>query len=166
MKEVLSTMTQHEEDLLFVQRWTQELLRNAQNPSLPVKEAIGRCSQICYDKNNMADKLKDIHNIDEYVECLRTDFGWTVDYDRNNRVLICWENNEACLCPIVRCAKEAVPGSMCYCTEEELVRMTQNDLGCSAKATVLRSFVRDNESCMYRIEVTSEKNNPDGTDKE
>ena len=158
-------MSEHEENLLFVQQWVQELLRNAQNPDLTVKEAIGRCSQICYDKNNMAYKLKDIHNLDEYVEHLRTDFGWTVDYDRDNRVLICRENNAACLCPIVRSAQGPVPGSMCYCTEAELVRMTQNALGCKAKASVLRSFVRDHESCVYRIEVLPEENSSDEQNK-
>lgn len=146
-------MTEREEDLLFVQRWTQRLLRCAEEPDMPVKEAIGGCSEICYDKNNMADKLKGIRDLDGYVECLRKDFGWAIDYDRQNRVLICQENNEACLCPVVRSAEGPVPGSMCFCTEAELVRMTQNALGCRAKATVLRSFVRDNESCVYRIEV-------------
>ena len=37
--------------------------------------------------------------------------------------------------------------------QEELVRMTENALNCRARAAVLRSFIRDNKSCVYRIEV-------------
>ena len=146
-------MTGQEENQRFVQQWTQELLRNAEDPDMPVKEAIGRCSQICYDRNDMAGKLAGIHNLDEYVERLQTDFGWTVDYDRDHRTLICYENNVSCLCPIVQNALGPVSGSMCYCTEAELVRMTENALNCKARAAVLCSFVRDNKSCVYRIEV-------------
>ena len=146
-------MTEQEENQQFVQQWIQELLRNAEDPDMPVKDAIGRCSQICYDRNDMAGKLAGIHNLDEYVERLQTDFGWTVDYDRDHRTLICWENNDACLCPIVQSASGPVSGSMCYCTEAELVRMTESALNCRARAAVLRSFIRDNKSCVYRIEV-------------
>ena len=146
-------MTEREENQQFVQQWTQELLKNAENPDMSVKEAIGHCSKVCYDRNDMAGKLAGIHDLDEYVERLRTDFGWTVEYDREHRTLICRENNASCLCPIVRNAAGPVSGSMCYCTEAELVRMTENALNCRARAAVLRSFLRDNESCVYRIEV-------------
>ena len=50
-------MTGQEGNQRFVQQWIQELLRNAEGPDMPVKEAIGRCSQICYDRNDMGDLI-------------------------------------------------------------------------------------------------------------
>lgn len=140
-------------DLEFVRNWTKLLLEKAQDPSLNVKEAIGQCSQMCYQNNNMDDKLKDIHNVQEYVECLRSKFGWTVEFDEENDSLLCHENNTECLCPITRSCKNDISGSMCYCTEAELVRMTERATGRKSRATVLRSFIKDGASCVYRIEL-------------
>lgn len=140
-------------DLEFIRNWTKLLLENAEDPNLNVKEAIGKCSIMCFQKNNMEEKLKDIHNVSEYVECLRSKFGWTVEYDEKNETLLCHENNTECLCPITRSCKNEISGSMCYCTEAELVRMTEKATGRKAKATVLRSFIRDGESCVYRLEL-------------
>lgn len=146
-------MEAREEDERFFAEWFGMMMQTAQRQGVSAREAVGSGSALCFERNGMREKLGGISDLDGFAAVLRRDFGWTVEQEKTG-VLLCHENNEACLCPIVRLREGNVSGAICFCTEKELERMAECATGRKAKATVLHSYVRDGQSCVYRIEVS------------
>lgn len=141
------------QDQDFIRKWTAELLKNT--PDTPLEQAFLGCSGLCFEENRMGEKLQGIRSVREYADILRKDFGWEVEIERTGKgfALNCFENNTECLCPVVCSLPGGSVCAICCCTESELKRMTEFALHRKAEARVLRSFVRDNQSCVYRIEI-------------
>ncbi len=142
-------------DLEFTKNWTKDLMNELgkieQGEKTDVGEAIGNCSQMCYDSKHLDEELTGFTSASQFASYLEKEWGWKVQFDEAAGVLLCDENKDHCLCPIVRATCNALSGSICCCTSGMLKRIFKRALGRDVKAEIVRSVVRDGKSCIYRI---------------
>lgn len=147
-------------DLTFIRDWTQRLLYGIEKQcsektisNIDFRKALAHCSEVCFEKNGFKEQIGAMKNFDEFVDVCHNEYGWIVDYDKSNGILICNENKDHCLCPIARSVKNNLAGTLCHCTETELERMFSMAYKGNVKATVLKSILRGNDRCIYKIEL-------------
>jgi hypothetical protein len=145
------------EDLKFVNNWTKNLMDNLNEirnkeiyTGAEIEQAIGECSKVCFLKNEFDKKLVGFENLEEYLKYCETDLGWEVDYNKETGVIMCYEHNEECLCPVVRC-NENISDAMCCCTQGEIKRMFSYAIKQEVDVEIVHSFVRDGKSCVYKV---------------
>ncbi len=145
------------DDLKFTNNWTNNLLeeldslRKQDCTSIDIETAIGRCSMVCFKANHFDEKLKNFKGLDDFLKFCETDLGWELDYDKHSGVIMCYEHNESCLCPIVRVDHNNVSDAMCCCTQGEIKRMFEYAINQLVDVEIIHSFVRDGESCVYKV---------------
>lgn len=145
------------DDLEFTNGWTMrlleqlEMLRSNDKKACDIEKAIGECSLFCFKKNGFDEKLQGFSGLKDYLKFCETDLGWKVDYDENAGVIMCYEQNDACLCPIVRVNEGKVSPSICCCTQGEIRRMFQYALKQAVDVDIVHSIVRDEKRCVYKV---------------
>jgi predicted hydrocarbon binding protein len=88
-----------------------------------------------------------------FLEHLRGQWGWIVEYDPKGGVILVNENKSKCVCPLTAGEPGADLGVLCYCSEGFAERMFSAVTGAAAHAEVTESILRGGERCRYRIEV-------------
>ena len=95
--------------------------------------------------------VEPISSVEEFVACLKKDFGWGLEYHKNEGYLICNENNTECLCPVVRAANGDISDMMCHCTEGMLKTIFEVGLKKTVRTEMVTSIVRGGKSCVYKV---------------
>ena len=154
--EPVEEATDEVKDMEFTRNWTQKMMEavNEQRTAgagdaINMREAMRKCSRVCYDKNGFDDIIKE-GDYEGFLKTAKDDFGWGIDKE-GDKVLIIHENNTDCLCPMVRACKGKMATSLCICTESELERMFARAYGGKVKAEVTEAILRGDKSCVYRI---------------
>ena len=167
--EPVAEATDEVKDLEFTRNWTQKMMEavgeqrtNGAGDAINMREAMRKCSRVCYDKNGFDDIIKE-GDFEGFLKTAKDDFGWGISLTPNpspkgegnykGSVLIVHENNTDCLCPMVRACKGKMSTSLCICTETELERMFARAYGGEVKAEVTEAILRGDKSCVYRIEL-------------
>lgn len=153
-----NAVSDEQQDLEFTRNWTQKMMEavaeqraDGAADGINIREAMRKCSRVCYDKNGFDDIIKE-GDFEGFLKTAKDDFGWGID-NESGKVLIVHENNTECLCPMVRACKGKMPTSLCTCTETELERMFARAYGGDVKAEVIQAILRGDKSCVYRIEL-------------
>ncbi|MDO5422455.1 MAG: hypothetical protein Q4F41_01865 [Eubacteriales bacterium] len=141
-------------DLEFTHGWTKNLLSVMEQTAGEAPDAcelMRRCSSYCYKGKHIADMVESISSIEEFIRCLKNDFGWELSYDKETGVLICNENSTECICPLVRAAGGDISGMICYCTEGMIKTIFEVGLKRKVHTETACSIVRDGKSCVYKV---------------
>lgn len=154
-----NAVADEQKDLEFTRNWTQKMLEsvaeqraNGATDGIDIREAMRKCSRVCYDKNGFDDIIPE-GDFEGFLKLAKEDFGWGIDSE-SEKVLIVHENNTDCLCPMVRACKGKMATSLCTCTETELERIFTRAYGGEVKAEVIEAILRGHKSCVYRITLS------------
>jgi hypothetical protein len=88
-----------------------------------------------------------------FLRFLTEKWGWKVEFYAQSQVITADENKPACVCPIVQRRVGPVSEILCYCSEGFAGRMFSAVTGKAVTAQVVRSVLRGDASCVYRVEL-------------
>jgi hypothetical protein len=118
-----------------------------------VEQAIKKCHTAHFDAIGMGGILeKYIGSVDSFINFLENEWNWKVTYDKEKKTILADENKETCICPLIK-EKIITSSKMCSCSEGFAERMFSLVLQKKVRAEVVRSYIRDKESCIYRITI-------------
>ncbi len=141
-------------DCSLQKNWISEMLH--QMTSVEEEKAriiFKNMAQIHYQQLQM-DKILEPHigNLDGFISFLEKEWGWKIFYDKEKNIIIADENKDHCVCPMINRDVENV-SLMCYCSEGFAERMFSTVTGENAKAVVISSVLKGNETCKYQINL-------------
>jgi hypothetical protein len=142
----------------FVHTWIAHLLHilDGSLSDEARRSVLKECSLIHYRDINMEEFISKYHgNLPGFIEFLANTWQWKVVYDPAQGVIIADENKPTCVCPIVRLSAGAVSGILCHCSEGFAERMFASVMDRPVKAQVLKSILRGDPSCVYRIDIST-----------
>lgn len=145
---------QREDNLLFTQGWTSELLLHMQtHPKVDSPKLMHHCSQYHYNLNQMDNILQPfVGDLEGFIEFLTKEWGWIVKYNAKEKTLIADENKEFCVCPIVNNMDDKkISPLLCHCSEGFAKLMFRKVIGSEVSAEVISSILRGDKSCIYQI---------------
>ncbi len=96
-------------------------------------------------------------DLERFLEHLSQSWNWKISYDPSAGIILADENKSSCVCPLARGGARLSP-LLCHCSEGFAERMFSAVTGKAARATVIRSVLRGDPSCVYRIELGEESN--------
>ena len=92
-------------------------------------------------------------DLPSFLDFLREEWGWIIDFDSSEGLILVNENKSDCVCPLVRGAKVGNLGALCYCSEGFAERLFGAVTGGPVQAEVTESILRGGQRCRYRIHV-------------
>jgi predicted hydrocarbon binding protein len=101
--------------------------------------------------------------LDDFLGFLTEEWGWIIEYSKQDGVIMIDENKEACVCPLVRKDIGMKSRSLCYCSEGFAEKMFSAVAGFPVRAEVTESILRGAKSCKYRIDLKPLNNSENGT---
>jgi hypothetical protein len=143
-----------DKNILLLKEWIACLLVNAKVDldKKTVQNLIKKTSDIHYKDLKMDDLLAGYKgNLEKFIVFLGEKWAWKIDYDKQKRVLIADENKNFCVCPMVDFSKDKDTSVICYCSEGFAEKMFSVVAGTPAKAEVISSIRKGDESCKYKI---------------
>jgi hypothetical protein len=148
-----SEINENERNLIL--EWSKKYISQSVNLNClnDFRHNIKECSCVHYSISNMEQILSAyIGKLNEFIQFIRKEWNWIITYDENEGIIIADENKNYCVCPL---AKYGIFDSteLCNCSEGFAEKMFSEIIGKPVKATVERSFLRNNESCIYRITI-------------
>ncbi len=139
------------------QEWVSILLSNIDDrlSEEELRAMLKGCAIAHYNSLDMDSILAPFKGkTDEFLKFLTNEWGWKIDYDKSTGIIICDENKNYCVCPMVNKAKGIASSAICYCSEGFTSKMFTVIAGAPAKATVLKSIYRGDPSCVYKVELS------------
>lgn len=137
------------------QKWIATLLPLlAQGDRASAKRLLKGCAASHYDDLKMQAKVEPFRGkLDAFLDFLRQEWGWIIEYDRQRGVIQVNENKATCVCPLVQRQPGSNLGILCYCSEGFNERMFSEVVGSAVRVEVTESILRGHQSCKYRIEL-------------
>ena len=112
------------------------------------------CATAHYKALNMDAVLAEYQGrIEAFCQFLSVKWNWKVSYNKAAQVITADENKSECVCPLVKRQIVKDSGSLCACSEGFAEKMFNVVTGKPVKATVVRSILRDGQSCIYVINL-------------
>jgi len=149
------TMAENATQDRFVYEWSAGLLTAlpAQVSQETVSAILTECANIHYRQGNTdAFIALYIGRLDAFLQVLVEQWHWKIDYDPTTRTITADENKAFCVCPLVQHYPQ-MPATLCHCSERFGEKMFSAVTGTPVKATVLRSILRGDPSCVYQIRL-------------
>ena len=122
--------------------------------SEPIPAILRQCSVFHYQMLDMDRVLEPyIGDTEAFFGFLTQSWEWKITVEEGGRVVYADENKEVCVCPMKeKFGEHGDLGNLCYCSEGFAERMFARVYGRPVRARVIRSVIRDGQSCVYRIE--------------
>ena len=140
-------------DREIIDAWLKRYVHESMSETGDRDAIIKGCHVAHFDALGMTDLLSPyVGQIDRFIEFLTTEWNWRVTYDEAEGILIADENKDTCVCPLHR-EGFVTSGRLCQCSEGFAERMFGVVLGRRVTAEVVRSNIRDHQSCMYKISL-------------
>ncbi|HBG57301.1 hypothetical protein [Proteiniphilum sp. UBA1028] len=134
--------------------WLSVLLNNM-NDTIEANEKrkiLKSCASVHYFNLGMDEILAPYkHDLDKFISFLESEWGWIIEYNRKENIIIADEDKQLCVCPIINGHNNTDLSSLCYCSEGFAELMFSFITGRPVSATVASSIHRGNKSCIYRI---------------
>lgn len=141
--------SENEFDLAFTAGFTETYLRS--EGSLSCRDAMRAASEYHYRQLGIEAELDSLSgSIDALFSMLTEKWGWIIEYDSENGVIIADENKPDCVCPIKRVCKNA-SSLLCDCSAGFAERLFSRALRRPVKTEILSSVIRGDASCKYKI---------------
>lgn len=120
------------------------------------KRVLKGCSASHYEHLKMPATLAPfVGKLPAFLDFLRAEWGWHIDYDQAGGVITINENKSDCVCPLVAKPRDVRLnlGILCHCSEGFAERMFGAVAGAPVRAEVTESILRGGQTCRYRIEL-------------
>lgn len=140
------------------QNWIARLLQNMHDTLSPeqCRELMYSCAGVHYDQLQMEKILQPFEgHTAEFCDFLQKEWGWKVDYRKNENLIVANENKTKCVCPLVNPMNGHMAASLCYCSEAFAARMFGKVTGRKVEARVLASLHRGDPHCIYQIKIVT-----------
>ncbi len=122
------------------------------------RRILKRCSSSHYEDLEMDVTLHPFRgDVPAFIDFLRTEWNWVVDFDPATGVALVNENKSECVCPLISRDHGADLGTLCACSEGFAERMFSAVAGRPVHAEVTESILRGGERCRYRIELKPQR---------
>lgn len=116
------------------------------------RRVLERCSSSHYEDLAMDDTVARFRgDVSSFIEFLRREWGWVVDFDPGSGIVLVNENKAACVCPLISPEHGSDLGMLCSCSEGFAERMFSAVTGGAVQAEVTESILRGGKRCRYRI---------------
>jgi hypothetical protein len=143
----------------IIDSWTKRYLEQTMDGAKidDIRRIIKSCHLTHFDAIGM-DRILDgfVGDIDAFIAFLEKEWNWRVDYDTASGTIVADENKDYCVCPLVKtgivCSK-----NLCACSEGFAEKMFGRVLQMEVSAEVIRSYIRDGKSCVYRIKLPEDR---------
>ena len=136
------------------QEWISILLNDIDDriPPEDLRRVLRGCAISHYNSLGMNAVIEPFKGkTDEFIIYLSNEWGWKVNYDKTEGIIVVDENKDHCVCPMVNKEKSKVSPSICYCSEGFIAKMFSEVTGREVKAEVLASIHRGDPSCKYKV---------------
>lgn len=140
--------------LALIQEWISSILLNVNNElsKESARKLIKKTAGVHYENLKMDTLLAEYSgDLDKFIDFLREKWGWKVEYDKEQKVLIADENKNTCVCPIADFKKDKDTSAICYCSEGFAEKMFSSVSGTPVQAEVIASVRKGDPSCIYKI---------------
>ena len=143
----------------FAAEWLTGLLAGIEQ-NVPAAEK-GRLFESCALAHYRAVDMEEIvarysGDLPGFLGFLSESWHWVIDYDPIAGRITADENKSACVCPLVQAGlvkgAAAGAGGLCACSEQFAERMFGAVLKRPVRASVARSIMRGDPSCVYVVE--------------
>jgi hypothetical protein len=137
------------------QKWIASLLPLlAKGDKEYAKRLMKGCAQSHYEDLKMQATMDRFRGkLDAFLDFLRKEWGWIIEYDRQRGVIQVNENKATCVCPLVQKQHGDNLGILCHCSEGFNERMFAEAAGSPVRVEVTESILRGHKSCRYRIDL-------------
>jgi predicted hydrocarbon binding protein len=155
LQDDLSNNNTPDQSSILLNEWIFSLLESADSePKEIIKRVIKKTSNAHFHDLKMNELLAEYKgDLNKFLTFLQDNWGWIIEFKKEDNIIIVDENKDYCVCPIVKQSKEKDLSSICYCSEGFAERMFSEVTGTKAKAEVISSIRRGDRSCKYRIEL-------------
>ncbi len=128
------------------------------------REIIKGCAAAHYDQLQMDKTVTRFEGkLEDFLAFLTTEWGWIIEYSKEDDVILMNENKDVCVCPLVHKDIGIKSPSLCYCAEGFAEKMFSAVVGFPVRAEVTESILRGSKSCKYRIDLKPLDNSENGT---
>lgn len=128
------------------------------------RKIIKGCAAAHYDQLRMDKTVARFEGkLEDFLEFLTTEWGWIIEYSKQDGVIKLDENKNTCVCPLVRKDIGIDSPSLCYCAEGFAEKMFSAVVGFPVRAKVTESILRGAKSCKYRIDLNSSNHSANST---
>ena len=153
---LLSETKSNEENSVLVQEWISMLISGIESEldEESQRKVLKKASAAHYNHLKMDEMLSEyIGDIEKFIKFIEDKWGWRIEYDKKNKVLIADENKNYCVCPILDYKPERKYSAMCYCSEGFAEKMFSTVSGVAVSAKVIESIRKGGERCKYEIQL-------------
>ena len=140
----------------FATMWAMGLLRGmTEHCSAAERDACLRhCADCHYEACGRGEvAARFAGDSDGFVRFLEETFGFAIQVDHENRTILYDVNQERCICPMMEQYQGQVPDALCECSRFFCERMFSEVLQRPVHTKLLRSYLRDGQSCQYEITI-------------
>jgi hypothetical protein len=141
----------------LMQNWISTLLHNIDKVEndATCRKIMKACARSHYTHLNMDEVLKPYEGeLEQFNGYIAKEWGWKIDYNREEDLLIVDENKNYCVCPMVHPNEGSKSSILCYCSEGFAELMYSKVVGHPVHATVISSVIRGDASCQYKIKLS------------
>jgi hypothetical protein len=116
------------------------------------------CAVSHYEHLNMKETVDRFRGkLEVFLDFLRKEWGWIIDYDRDRGVIQINENKGTCVCPLIQKGHGKDLGILCHCSEGFNERMFSEITGSPVHVEISESILRGHKSCKYKIDLRPPK---------
>ncbi len=116
-------------------------------------EIVGSCCTVHYEALNIDELVqKYTGDIEGFISLVTDEWGWKVIYNKKEGIIEIDENKPFCVCPLVEKGNIKNP-ILCRCSESFNGRMFGRVLEKDVDAKVVKSVLKGDKSCVYRIKI-------------
>jgi hypothetical protein len=147
-------MAEENPERRIIDAWMKQYLdRTMEHPEDDLRTVVKGCHFTHFQAIGMQDILaRFVGRIDLFIDFLENDWKWKIDYDAAGGTIIANEDKDFCVCPLVKTGL-VTSKELCACSEGFAEKMFSQVLGKEVRAEVIRSYLRDGKSCVYRIAI-------------
>jgi hypothetical protein len=142
----------------LLQAWIAQILTNINSEldEAEIRKVMKSCALVHYSDLKMDDLLSGyVGNLDKFTGWIEENWGWKIEYDKEEKILIAEENKSYCVCPMVNHQSGSKLPVMCFCSEGFAEKMFSTVVGVPVTASVVSSILRGDKSCKYKIVFNS-----------
>ncbi len=144
-------------DQIIIDSWMKcylnETLNIKDDAVLELEPIIRKCSTAHFKAANMEKILEPyVGKLEEFLDFIGKEWNQKIEYDKTNGVIIADEKKDYCVCPLVKHGL-IESGKLCDCTKGFTKKMFAYILQKDVTVEVVRSWLRDRKSCIYKITI-------------
>ncbi len=140
----------------FASLWLGQLFNelNALAPDEVKKRIMRGCAQAHYRQLNMHQVIAPYQgDLERFLQFLEHTWDWKITISQDGSTILADENKPECVCPLVQSALIEHQTLLCHCSEGFAEQMFSSVVGQPVEATVLRSIMRGDPSCVYQVRL-------------